>query len=55
VTSHSLSEIGSMFGGKDHSTVVYALRRIEAGLAEDDFLRTEIDSLRRLLRGSTEA
>ncbi|HZL71535.1 MAG TPA: chromosomal replication initiator protein DnaA [Planctomycetota bacterium] len=55
MTAHSLSEIGSMFGGKDHSTVVYALRRIETGLAEDEFLKTEIESLRRLLRGSIEA
>ena len=55
MTAHSLSEIGSMFGGKDHSTVVYALKRIESGLSEDEFLKTEVDSLRRLLRGSPEA
>ena len=55
MTAHSLSEIGSMFGGKDHSTVVYALKRIETGLAEDEFLKTEIESLRRLLRGSIES
>jgi chromosomal replication initiator protein len=54
-TSHSLAEIGSLFGGKDHSTVVYALKRIEAGLADDEALRTEVESLRRLLRTSSDA
>jgi len=32
MTSHSLSEIGSFFGGKDHSTVVYGLKRVQSGL-----------------------
>ena len=55
LTSHSLAEIGSLFGGKDHSTVVYAVKRIEAGLADDEALRTEVESLRRLMRSSSEA
>jgi chromosomal replication initiator protein len=54
MTAHSLAEIGSMFGGKDHSTVVYALRRIESGLGDDEALRTEVESLRRLMRVSPE-
>jgi chromosomal replication initiator protein len=55
LTSHSLAEIGSLFGGKDHSTVVYALKRIEAGLSGDEVLQSEVESLRRLLRLSTDA
>ncbi len=55
LTSHSLAEIGSLFGGKDHSTVVYALKRIDAGLADDEILRTEVEALRRLLKVSPEA
>jgi chromosomal replication initiator protein len=55
LTAHSLSEIGSLFGGKDHSTVVYALKKVESGLADDEVLRTEVDSLRRLLRTSPDA
>jgi chromosomal replication initiator protein len=54
LTAHSLSEIGSLFGGKDHSTVVYALKRIESGLAHDEVLQSEMESLRRLLRVTAE-
>ena len=54
LTTHSLSEIGSFFGGKDHSTVVYSLKRVEQGIKSDEVLRGEVDSLRRLLRGSTD-
>ena len=54
LTTHSLAEIGSLFGGKDHSTVVYAIKRIEAGLVEDEVIKSEVESLRRLLRGSGE-
>jgi chromosomal replication initiator protein len=52
LTTHSLAEIGSLFGGKDHSTVVYALKRVESGLGDDDVMKAEVDSLRRLLRGT---
>ena len=55
LTSHSLAEIGSLFGGKDHSTVVYGQKRIEQGLADDEVLRSEVESLRRLLRVSSDA
>ena len=33
-TSRSLPEIGRRFGGKDHSTVLHAVRKIEANLEE---------------------
>jgi chromosomal replication initiator protein len=35
LTDHSLPEIGDAFGGRDHTTVLHACRRIEA-LCEDD-------------------
>ena len=54
LTPHSLSEIGSYFGGKDHSTVVYGLKRIEQGLAHDEVLKAEVESLRRLAKASPE-
>jgi chromosomal replication initiator protein len=35
LTEHSLPEIGDAFGGRDHTTVLHACRRIE-GLSETD-------------------
>jgi chromosomal replication initiator protein len=35
ITRHSLGEVGGHFGGRDHSTVLYAVTKI-SGLAERD-------------------
>ena len=48
LTSHSLPEIGDAFGGRDHTTVLHACRRVkflretESRVAEDygNLLRT---------------
>ena len=41
----SYTEIGSRFGGKDHSTVVHAVSKIEKKINEDSQLREQILSL----------
>lgn len=41
----SLVEIGRQFGGKDHTTVINALRRIESQQAKDADLKKDIDEL----------
>ncbi len=41
----SLVEIGRYFGGKDHTTVINALRRVEAQLQKDSDLKKDIDEL----------
>lgn len=41
----SYPEIGSRFGGKDHSTVVHAVSKIERCLKEDEKLRDQILSI----------
>ena len=38
LTDLSLPQIGRLYGGRDHSTVLNSLRRVEASLAEDEEL-----------------
>lgn len=49
MTSRSLPEIGRRFGGRDHTTVMHAVRRIEELAADDAGLNEDIDLLRRML------
>jgi chromosomal replication initiator protein len=45
-TGLSLPQIGRLYGGRDHSTVLNALRRIETGIGEDPDLAEKVDRLR---------
>ena len=49
LTPRSLPEIGRRFGGRDHTTVLHAVRKIEGLLKEDDKLKHEIELLKRLI------
>jgi chromosomal replication initiator protein len=49
LTPRSLPEIGRRFGGRDHTTVLHAVRKIEALAGADARLLEEIDLLKRLL------
>ena len=40
-----LSEVGRAFGGKDHTTVLHAVDKIQALLQEDPKLRKQVDGL----------
>jgi chromosomal replication initiator protein len=46
LTDLSLPQIGRLYGGRDHSTVLNSLRRLEAGLAEDEELARRVQELR---------
>jgi len=50
LTSTSYPEIGSRFGGKDHSTVISAFRKIEKKMVDDPSLRSVISTLTTRLR-----
>lgn len=50
LTSRSLPEIGRRFGGRDHTTVLHAIRKIEGQIQEDAALKEEIEILKRLLK-----
>jgi chromosomal replication initiator protein len=41
----SLVEIGRYFGGKDHTTVINALKRVESQLQKDSDLKKDVDEL----------
>lgn len=46
LTSHSLSEIGNFFGGKDHSTVIHAIKKIERMIDKDLYIKNSIKSIK---------
>ena len=50
LTTRSLPEIGRRFGGRDHTTVLHACRRIEALIDEDPLFRQEVDFLSQMLQ-----
>jgi chromosomal replication initiator protein len=51
LTQLSYPEIGEAFGGKDHSTVIYATRKIERQLKDDSQLQSQIDVLKKEING----
>jgi len=50
LTPRSLPEIGRRFGGRDHTTVLHAVRKIEALIQIDAILREELELLKRMLQ-----
>ncbi|MDD3028712.1 MAG: chromosomal replication initiator protein DnaA [Alphaproteobacteria bacterium] len=50
LTPRSLPEIGRKFGGRDHTTVIHAVRKIEELSAYDAAFREDVELLRRLLQ-----
>ena len=50
LTLRSLPEIGRRFGGRDHTTVLHAVRKIEGLVGNDMALAEEIDILKRQLQ-----
>ena len=50
LTSRSLPEIGRKFGGRDHTTVIHAVKKIEELIEIDSALAEDIELLRRMLQ-----
>lgn len=46
LTRHSYPEIGAFFGGKDHTTVLHAYRRIETEITRDEDFRRFMERLK---------
>lgn len=49
LTSKSLPEIGRRFGGRDHTTVIHAVRKIEELRSIDNQIAEDVELLRRML------
>ena len=50
LTLRSLPEIGRRFGGRDHTTVLHAVRKIEGLVSNDGALAEEIEMIKRELQ-----
>ncbi|MCM2373206.1 helix-turn-helix domain-containing protein [Aporhodopirellula aestuarii] len=51
LTDSSLTHIGDAFGGRDHSTVLHAIRKMEASFDDDADLRRAADQITERLAG----
>jgi chromosomal replication initiator protein len=51
LTMRSLPQIGRKFGGRDHTTVMHAVRKIEELTRTDPSLAEDVELLRRMLQG----
>lgn len=49
LTQRSLPEIGRKFGGRDHTTVMHAVKKVDELIAQEPGIREDIDLLRRML------
>ncbi len=51
LTARSLPEIGRKFGGRDHTTVMHAVRKVEELRSTDSTFSDDVELLRRMLEG----
>ena len=49
-TDYSMTEIGQDFGGRDHTTVMHSIRKIEDNLLNDPSLETTINNINRSIK-----
>lgn len=49
LTEQSLAEIGRRFGGRDHTTVLHAVRKIERLIPNDPKLAAEIERIKEVI------
>lgn len=49
LTEHSLPDIGRKFGGRDHTTIIHGIRRIEALMTSDPAIAQDVAVLKRAL------
>ena len=50
ITDLSMNLIGDEFGGRDHSTIVYAIKQIEKNMSKDPKLKSTVDDIIKNIR-----
>ena len=50
ITNLSMNNIGEEFGGRDHSTIVYALKQIEKNMDRDPKLKSTVEEIIKNIR-----
>ena len=50
LTEHSTTEIGSEFGGRDHTTVLHSCQKVEEQLNTDPTVHTTLEMLKRAIK-----
>jgi chromosomal replication initiator protein len=51
-TTRSYPDIGRRFGGRDHTTVLHAVKKVEELMTQDDQIARDVEALTRKLRNS---
>ncbi len=51
LTEYSLPDIGRKFGGRDHTTIMHGVRKVEELMIADRALKEDVDLLRRAMGG----
>ena len=50
ITGMSMKNIGDEFGGRDHSTIVYAINQIEKNMSKDPKLKSTVEDIIKNIR-----
>ena len=50
MTEHSTTELGSDFGGKDHTTIVYAHQKITDQMLSEPSIQVSIEALQKIIK-----
>ncbi|MDD5946993.1 MAG: chromosomal replication initiator protein DnaA [Oscillospiraceae bacterium] len=53
ITQLPLQQIGQEFGGRDHSTIVYAVNNVNENLKKDENMRDTIDTITKIIRNGS--
>ena len=52
MTGMSLPQIGSVFGGRDHTTVMHSCKTVEAGMDGESNLSMVVNDVKRLVKNA---